>query len=212
MAITMVVLGGGGMLLIIVGIVLNGALAALALAGPVMACSLLLLPFGWRHRRIVIPIASLAFIVSIAVLAMSWIRSAAPIAVETDSLYSRAQIWAMTMRAVALNFPLGTGLGTFTGIYALQEPPATVTVAWVNHAHNDYLELLLELGIPGVLLMLAFLGWFVWQSIRVWRSAFATLFVLTPKEFVSCFLGSTSTCIPRVACFDTRFVTFPRIR
>ncbi len=51
-----------------------------------------------------------------------------------------------------------------------------MTVAWVNHAHNDYLELLLETGLPGLLLMLAFLGWFVFQTTRVWRSPFASLF------------------------------------
>ena len=54
--------------------------------------------------------------------------------------------------------------------------PPEVTVAWVNHAHNDYLELLLETGLPGLLLMLAFLGWFVLQTARVWRSPFASLF------------------------------------
>lgn len=175
-AIAMVLLGGGGLLLILVGLVLNGSLAALAMAGPVIAFSALLLPFGWRHRRIILPIAALAFVVSVAVLATSWIGSAAPVSVETDSLYSRGQIWALTLRAVAANFPLGTGLGTFTGIYALQENPAAITVAWVNHVHNDYLELLLELGVPGLLLMLAFLGWFVLQTIRVWKSPFATLF------------------------------------
>jgi len=175
-ATAMVVLGAGGLLLIFVGLVLNGSLAALALAGPVIACSVLLLPFGWRHRRIIIPIAALALVVSIAVLATSWIRSPAPVSVETDSLYSRGQIWGLTLQAVTANFPLGTGLGTFTGIYALQEDPAATTVAWVNHVHNDYLELLLELGVPGLLLMLAFFGWFIVQTVRVWRSPFASLF------------------------------------
>ena len=54
--------------------------------------------------------------------------------------------------------------------------PATVTVAWVNHAHNDYLELLLETGLAGLLLILAFLTWFVVQAARVWRSPFSSLF------------------------------------
>lgn len=175
-SIAMATIGAGGLLLIVVGLLLNGSLAALALAGPVTAFSLLLLPFGWRLRRIIIPLAALAFVVSVGVLATSWISSTAPVSVETDSLYSRGQIWAQTLRAVAASFPLGTGLGTLTGIYAMQENPAAVTVAWVNHVHNDYLELLLELGVPGLLLMLAFLGWFVLQTIRVWKSPFATLF------------------------------------
>ena len=175
-AIAMVALGGGGLLLILVGLVLNGSLAALAMAGPVVAFSALLVPAGWRYRRIVVPVAAVAFVIAVAVLATSWIRSAAPVNVQTDSLYSRGQIWALTLQAVGATFPFGTGLGTFTGVYALHENPALTTVAWVNHAHNDYLELLLETGVPGLVLMLAFLAWFVVQTVRVWRSPFASLF------------------------------------
>lgn len=175
-AFGMAALGAGGLLLIIVGLVLNGSLAALAMAPAVLAFSGLLLPVGWRFRRFVVPIAALALVVSIGVLATSWIRSDVVASVETDSLYSRGQIWGLTLRAIASTFPVGTGLGTFTGVYALHENPATVTVAWVNHAHNDYLELLLETGLPGLLLMLAFLAWFVVQAARVWRSPFSSLF------------------------------------
>ena len=175
-ALAMAALGSGGLLLIIVGLGLNGSLAALALAAPVIAFSGLLLPLGWRFRRILVPVAVLAIAVSIAVLATSWIRSDVVASVETDSLYSRGQIWNLTLRAIASTFPAGTGLGTFTGAYALQENPATVTVAWVNHAHNDYLEFVLETGLPGLLLIMAFLGWFALQSVRVWRSPFSSLF------------------------------------
>ena len=175
-AVAMVALGGGGLLLIVVGLVLNGSLAALALAAPVIAFSALLVPAGWRYRRLLVPIAALTFVAAVAVLATSWIGSAAPVNVQTDSLYSRGQIWALTLRAVASHFPLGTGLGSFTGVYALNEDPAATTVAWVNHVHNDYLELLLETGVPGLLLMIAFLAWFVLQTMRVWNSPFASLF------------------------------------
>jgi O-antigen ligase len=172
----MAALGAGGLGLILVGLVLNGSLAALALAAPVVAFSGLLLPIGWRFRRILVPVAVLAFAAGIAVLATSWIRSDVVASVETDSLYSRGQIWGLTLRAIADTFPVGTGLGTFTGVYALQENPATVTVAWVNHAHNDYLELLLETGMPGLLLVIGFLAWLVFQTVRVWRSPFSSLF------------------------------------
>ena len=45
--------------------------------------------------------------------------------------------------------PLGSGLGTFEDIYRTQERPETVTNAFLNHAHNDYLELWLETGLVG---------------------------------------------------------------
>ena len=175
-AFAMAALGAGGLALILVGLILNGSLAALALAAPVVVFSGLLLPAGWRLRRILIPVAVLAFAAGIAVLATSWIRSDVVASVETDSLYSRSQIWSLTLRAIADTFPAGTGLGTFTGVYAMQEDPATVTVAWVNHAHNDYIELLLEAGLLGLLLMLAFFAWFIVRTAQVWRSPFSSLF------------------------------------
>ena len=42
--------------------------------------------------------------------------------------------------------------------------------AVINHAHNDYLEIALELGIPGIILMLAFLLWWVKASLDAWSA------------------------------------------
>ena len=205
-ALAMAALGAGGLLLILVGLVLNGSLAALALAAPVIAFSGLLLPIGWRFRKLLIPIAVFAFVVSIGVLATSWIKSDVVASVETDSLYSRGQIWSLTLRAIGETFPVGTGLGTFTGVYALQENPATVTVAWVNHAHNDYLELLLETGLAGLLLILAFLTWFVVQSARVWRSPFSSLFAKAATIAAAAILAHSIVDYPlRTAAIATVF-------
>ena len=48
---------------------------------------------------------------------------------------------------------VGAGPGTST------TDPATIERTYVNHAHNDYLELALEGGIPAIVLMLLFLAW-----------------------------------------------------
>ena len=53
----------------------------------------------------------------------------------------------------------GSGLGSFETIYPLYEDPANVTGTFVNHAHNDYLEWVLETGLPGFLLLAGFLIW-----------------------------------------------------
>ena len=39
----------------------------------------------------------------------------------------------------------------------------------MNHAHNDYLELILELGLPGAVLIAAFLAWWAVAAWRAWR-------------------------------------------
>ena len=42
---------------------------------------------------------------------------------------------------------------------------------YVNHAHNDVLELWLDTGVVGLVLMGIFVIWFVLRSVEVWRSA-----------------------------------------
>ena len=43
--------------------------------------------------------------------------------------------------------------------------------AFVNHAHDDWIELWLEAGVPGALIISAFLGWFLFRSFQVWVRA-----------------------------------------
>jgi O-antigen ligase len=67
--------------------------------------------------------------------------------------------------------PLGTGLGSFREVYHLYEQASQVTTTYVVHAHNDYLELALETGVPGILVLLLFLGWWTAAMMRVWCTA-----------------------------------------
>lgn len=89
---------------------------------------------------------------------------------ETDPVSEyRNQIRQVTMGAASDYLPLGSGFGTFEAVYAMHETPATMLSAYVNHAHNDWLELWLEGGVPAAMLMLAFIILFAWQAARVWN-------------------------------------------
>ena len=57
-----------------------------------------------------------------------------------------------------------------------QKLRAAVTSEYVNHAHNDYLELVLELGAAGAVLIVLFLGWWAVAATRVWTSTLSTPF------------------------------------
>ncbi|MDO9334787.1 MAG: O-antigen ligase family protein [Caulobacter sp.] len=65
--------------------------------------------------------------------------------------------------------PFGSGLGSFVPVYMLHETPASMQNTYVNHAHDDWLELLVEGGLLVVAVMLAFLIWFGRQTVRAWR-------------------------------------------
>lgn len=83
---------------------------------------------------------------------------------------SRRVLATKTGQAIADSFPAGTGLGTFSTVYRRYENPDRVTRQYANHAHNDYLEFVLELGAAGALLILAFIAWWATALVRVWRS------------------------------------------
>jgi O-antigen ligase len=74
--------------------------------------------------------------------------------IESDSRWT---FYKTTWRAIGDYWLTGSGLGTFTMIYPAYEAREDTTFAYANHAHNDYLEILLEAGLAGLVLV----GFFV---------------------------------------------------
>lgn len=72
--------------------------------------------------------------------------------IENLSIKARMNFWQDTISAIK-DFPLfGSGIGVFPFIYPQY---STLTYfAFVNHAHNDYLELMLETGLFGFSIIL----------------------------------------------------------
>lgn len=163
-------LGAAAMLVVIVGLALNRSMAALMLSVPVAIASAMLLHNSARFARYVVPAAALAAILAISLVTNSPVGSEFTGA-DTTSVASRASIWASTLRAIGDSFPVGTGLGSFEAVYATFENPDLVDRTFINNVHNDYLQLALEMGIFGVVLIAAFLGWWAMLASKIWRSA-----------------------------------------
>lgn len=162
--------------LILIGIALNRSLAALLLVVPVFLASGLMIPIGWRFRWLGVPIAVAGLAAAIVALSINPLNSTAASQAKEVSLQSRQAIWRTTGKAVTDSFPLGTGLGSFAEVYRLYENPETVDSTYVNHAHNDYLELTLELGLAGVVVIVLFLAWWARRSVQVWSSSLSSPF------------------------------------
>ena len=76
-----------------------------------------------------------------------------------------------TISAEALRqLPFGTGLGTFDEIYRSRERVEGLQSAYLNHAHNDLLELWLETGLPGLVLIGLFVAWYGRRTYDAWRT------------------------------------------
>jgi putative inorganic carbon (hco3(-)) transporter len=80
--------------------------------------------------------------------------------------YSRLSIWRDALTLIGQHPWVGTGFGTFPIAYTAVQ--TSFLGQFVNHAHDDYLELASDLGIPAAL---ALVGSFVWVLARaVWIS------------------------------------------
>jgi O-antigen ligase len=88
----------------------------------------------------------------------------------SGSVESRQEILKTTGRAIRDTMPFGSGLGSFVKVYPLYESADHVTPEYVVHAHNDYAELALELGLAGVLLIGVFLAWWTAAVRAGWRT------------------------------------------
>lgn len=158
-------------LLLVVGIILNGSFAGFALLIPVIAVSFVGILRPSRLFKQVTAAAS-AIVLLAAVVAMTF-SSFDFVRIGRDAataVQSREAIIVTTSKAIADYMPFGSGLGSFLHVYRLYENPASVTNEYVIHAHNDYAELVLELGIPGVILILLFFAWWFHAVRDVWRT------------------------------------------
>lgn len=85
----------------------------------------------------------------------------------------RTQGWPVVLQAAQIYEPVGSGIGSFKTVYNTAEPLSMVSPVYFNHAHNDYLELWLETGWFGPILVLAFLAWLANRAFRIWSQPFA---------------------------------------
>jgi len=92
-------------------------------------------------------------------------------ATEDVTVEGRTEIWRETMQAASTYKWTGCGLGAYErGLYQFKN---LAPLNRIDFAHNDYLQILTELGIPGTLLAAAFVIWFVSRmlSVILWRGS-----------------------------------------
>lgn len=70
----------------------------------------------------------------------------------------RTSIWENTAQGVLAHLPLGSGFGTFEIVYPAFENETDIVTRFANHAHNEYLEIALEGGLPAMVLLIAYLA------------------------------------------------------
>ncbi|HMP55293.1 MAG TPA: O-antigen ligase family protein [Novosphingobium sp.] len=120
-------------------------------------------------RRALTGVIALALLGMVASVFSGSGGSSATRLAETSEEDMRLQFWSMTTPLVVDYLPLGSGAGAFVETLKVGEPVREVKPNYVNHAHNDPLELALTMGLPGIGLMLAALFALAAHSWQAWR-------------------------------------------
>lgn len=129
-----------------------------------------------HYPRWVLPIGGVLLMAGFVAISVAAGRAA-----SIDRLFAMDQAQDMRTRAlptvlgmIRTYFPVGSGFGGFDPIFRIHEPFELLKTTYFNHAHNDFLEVVLDGGLLAALLLGAALTWLGYASLRALRSTPAT--------------------------------------
>lgn len=168
-------LAGAAMALAGIVVLLSGSRSGLA----VYAAALAGLAWVWLaafwHSRIRATLAVIVALAAVAGVVFFLARDAGgPLAAiagrQSLLLDRRFEIWPASWALVATYWPVGSGFGTFREVFAIAEPLAELRPLYVNHAHNDYIELVVEGGVAAAAILSGFAVWLLVRTFAVLRT------------------------------------------
>ena len=160
------------MFMTIIGVTLTQSRAGMALLFGAGLSSVLLV---WRHdrgqsgRRLLL----VAIGANLVALLLAFQLGFVALMQRTEEQGLKDLRWPaaqVTSEAAIANLPLGSGFGTFVPVYDRFAPRTLIGERYLNHAHDDWLELWLTGGVPAIALAIAFLAWLAASTVRLWRS------------------------------------------
>ncbi|KGM54320.1 hypothetical protein N800_04445 [Lysobacter daejeonensis GH1-9] len=144
---------------------MGGALALLATLAAVPLC---LRGEGRARRRLLAPISAVAVAAAgVAVYAWNGLAQRLNQDVAEDLRWQYLQYGWQAAKAY---LPWGSGAGSFREVYAPFEPMGAMRDVHALHAHNDLLQVAIELGVPGLLLVAGLLAVLI-VAVRKYRIA-----------------------------------------
>ena len=126
----------------------------------------------WMISRTRLMIGAVATIIAGAIIASAIAagsaRSIQRLLESDDRGELRYIVWPIIRQSLSQFMPAGTGIGTFERVFRTIEPDAILSPTYLNHAHNDWLEVALTGGAPGIVLMLVAVIGYLMAMARVW--------------------------------------------
>lgn len=141
---------------LLTGLFLTGSRAGIALAPVVLLAQFLILFPGNRQVGRILALGTTGAAV-VSVIAIAALRNTQAVAVVlarfTLEGEFRPELWRDALFALKQYWPLGTGQGTFVPVLIAAERLEVVDPTLPNRAHNDFLELAIEAGVAGLLVL-----------------------------------------------------------
>lgn len=81
-----------------------------------------------------------------------------------NSAEERPKIWEDARFSARRYWPVGAGMGTFDEVFQVDESLENVSSRRAGRAHNDYLEVAIEAGAFGLLLVTLWSAWTIWAT------------------------------------------------
>ena len=113
----------------------------------------------------------------------------------SDGASSRSLMNLHTLTGISTFFPVGAGLGSYAVAFQRFQSPSLL--GFVEYAHNDYLQLLFETGVIGVVILILLAVSAVKAGRNLWR-AYDDRQIRSPA--LACYFGAMAFAIH--ACFD----------
>lgn len=197
-------------LLLVMALLATGSRAGIVLLVPAALSSAYFsraLFANGRHsrRRALIAVAAIAIaVVSAMIIAdrSASIQRLFAVDVATDK---RSANFTALIEMVRTFFPFGSGFGSFEPVFRRFEPYETLSFTYFNEAHNDPLQVVIEGGLAGILLVATYLALWTRWSWRAWTrpSTASPLPQLGSVVTALCMLASTVDYplrTPAIAC------------
>lgn len=181
-------------------VTLSRAGVALSLIG--FALAALVVHRNWRERAVtggetglpkllrspyVVPACLLLGLILSASLLFALRESPAWLAMTSSAEEVRLRAFPVVLEMVQVFWSVGAGGGSFEAAYKIFEPSSLLSPYYLNHAHNDWLEVVIEYGVPGALLVGALILFAVRGAARACSvaglAAFARLAMIAPILF-----------------------------
>lgn len=122
------------------------------------------------------PVLGVLAIISLGFLTYFFSRAEAieRLFAETSSEDSRTDFWIVSIDLFWKYFPWGSGSGSFVEAFQILEPNYLLDATYLNRAHNDWVEIAVTFGLPGVIGLMLASAAFLWRSFKLWRNADAS--------------------------------------